>query len=75
MGKAEVLSLLRDGEYVSGEEISRALGVTRAAHGKQVKLARLRLLQPCGLHAELAQRRLPVPCRVFQGIQRHQQRY
>ena len=31
MGKAEVLSLLRDGEYVSGEEISRALGVTRAA--------------------------------------------
>ena len=33
MGKAEVLSLLRDGEYVSGEEISRALGVTRAAVG------------------------------------------
>ena len=22
-----------------------------------------------------AKRRLPVPCRVFQGIQRHQQRY
>ena len=29
MGKAEVLSLLRDGEYVSGEEISRALGVRK----------------------------------------------
>ena len=37
MGKAEVLSLLRDGEYVSGEEISRALGVTRAAVWKAVQ--------------------------------------
>ena len=26
MGKAEVLSLLRDGEYVSGEEIRRLEG-------------------------------------------------
>ena len=40
MGKAEVLSLLRDGEYVSGEEISRALGVTRAAVWKAVQALR-----------------------------------
>ena len=39
-GKAEVLSLLRDGEYVSGEEISRALGVTRAAVWKAVQALR-----------------------------------
>ena len=31
MGKAEVLALLRDGEYISGEEISRSLGISRAA--------------------------------------------
>ena len=40
MGKAEVLSLLRDGEYVSGEEISRALGVTRTAVWKAVQALR-----------------------------------
>ena len=40
MGKAEVLSLLRDGEYVSGEEISRTLGVTRAAVWKAVQALR-----------------------------------
>lgn len=40
MGKAEVLSLLRDGEFVSGEEISRRLGVSRAAVWKAVKALR-----------------------------------
>lgn len=40
MGKAEVLSLLRDGEYVSGEEISRVLGISRAAVWKAVSALR-----------------------------------
>lgn len=37
MGKAEVLVLLREGAFVSGEEISRKLGITRAAVWKAVK--------------------------------------
>lgn len=40
MGKAEVLALLRDGTYVSGEEISRILGVSRAAVWKNVRALR-----------------------------------
>lgn len=53
MGKAEVLSLLRDGEYVSGEEISRALGVTRAAVWKAVQALRptAAALTPCRIGA------------------------
>ena len=40
MGKAEVLALLREEEYVSGEEISRALGVSRAAVWKAIDALR-----------------------------------
>ncbi len=40
MGKAEVLALLRDGEYISGEEISRVLGISRAAVWKAVNALR-----------------------------------
>lgn len=40
MGKREVLALLRDGEYVSGEEISKALHISRAAVWKSVKALR-----------------------------------
>ncbi len=40
MGKAEVLSLLRSGAYISGEEISRTLGISRAAVWKAVNALR-----------------------------------
>lgn len=40
MGKAEVLSLLHSGEYISGEEISRTLGISRAAVWKAVNALR-----------------------------------
>lgn len=40
MGKAEVLALLREEEYVSGEEISRRLGVSRAAVWKAIDALR-----------------------------------
>lgn len=40
MGRNEVLALLREGEYISGEEISRALGVSRAAVWKAVRALR-----------------------------------
>lgn len=40
MGKAEVLALLREDEYISGEEISRQLGISRAAVCKAVSSLR-----------------------------------
>lgn len=40
MGRNEVLALLREGEYISGEEISRTLGVSRAAVWKAVRALR-----------------------------------
>ena len=40
MSKGDVLALLREDEYISGEEISRKLGVSRAAVWKAVKALR-----------------------------------
>ena len=40
MSKGNVLALLREDEYISGEEISRKLGVSRAAVWKAVKALR-----------------------------------
>ncbi len=40
MGRKEVLALLRQDEYISGEEISKTLGVSRAAVWKSVQALR-----------------------------------
>lgn len=40
MGRSEVLALLRQDEFISGEEISRKLGVSRAAVWKSVQALR-----------------------------------
>lgn len=40
MGRKEVLALLRQDEYISGEEISKKLGVSRAAVWKSVQALR-----------------------------------
>ena len=40
MSRSEVLALLRQDEYISGEEISRQLGVSRAAVWKAVRALR-----------------------------------
>lgn len=61
MGKAEVLSLLRDGEYVSGEEISRALGVTRAAVWKAVQALRA---DGCSIDSAAESGLLPAPAGI-----------
>lgn len=37
MRKEEVLALLREGEFISGEEIGRALGVSRVTVGKVIR--------------------------------------
>lgn len=46
MGKADVLALLQDCQYVSGEEISRRLGISRAAVCKSVAALRQ---EGCGI--------------------------
>ena len=40
MGRKEVLALLRQDEYISGEEIRKKLGVSRAAVWKSVQALR-----------------------------------